>query len=111
MQPCVIRMLSPSYRLRMEFICDRIASGAEVTLEDRIWASKLAKANRHAATMLRQAQRRLENPDMAEGGLDSFLNALDIGEPGQGAITRFNHPDQITDFFRRDDGDDWRQRD
>ena len=38
-------MLSTEYRLRMEFICQRIAKQEEVKLEDMIWANKLAKAN------------------------------------------------------------------
>jgi len=37
-------MLSTKYRLRLESICKDIASGTEVTLEDMIWAEKLAKA-------------------------------------------------------------------
>ena len=106
-------MLSTQYRLRLEFICNRIATGQPVELADRIWATKLGEANRTAGTMLRQAQRRAENPDMTEGGLDDFLNKLDlggVGHEGQG-IRRFNSPDEIVDFFRRDDSADWRQRD
>ena len=41
-------MLSTKYRLRLESICKDIASGTEVTLEDMIWANKLAKANTSA---------------------------------------------------------------
>ena len=37
-------MLSTKYRLRLESICKDIASGTEVSLEDMIWSSKLAKA-------------------------------------------------------------------
>jgi hypothetical protein len=39
-----------------------------------IWAEKLAKANRTAGTMLRQARRKAENPDMQDGDMDDFLN-------------------------------------
>ena len=67
-------MLSTKYRQRLEFICDRIAKGEEVKLEDMIWADKLAKANRSAGEMLRRARRKALNPDMPEGGLDDFLN-------------------------------------
>lgn len=106
-------MLSTKYRLRLEFICKRIATGQPVELDDRIWASKLGEANRTAATMLRQAQRCAQAPDMQPGGMDDFLNQLDIGGVGDEAqgIRRFETPDQIADFFRRDDRDDWRQRD
>lgn len=106
-------MLSTKYRLRLEFICHRISSGQPVELDDRIWASKLGEANRTAATMLRQAQRKAQNPTMEPGGLDDFLNALDIGGVGDEAkgVRRFNSPDEIVDFFRRDTPEDWRQRD
>ena len=50
-------MLSTKYRLRLESICKDIASGTEVSLEDMIWASKLAKANTSARGMLSQARR------------------------------------------------------
>jgi hypothetical protein len=74
-------MLSTQYRLRLEAICERIATGESVELSEMIWAEKLAKANRSAATILRQARRRAANPDMQEGGLDDFMNALDLGDP------------------------------
>ena len=38
-------MLSTNYRLRLEFICDKISNGEEVKLEDMIWAEKLGKSN------------------------------------------------------------------
>jgi len=63
-------MLSTQYRLRLEAICEKIVLHEEVSLGDMIWAEKLAKANRSAATILRQARRRAENPDMDE--MDNF---------------------------------------
>jgi len=106
-------MLSTQYRLRLEFICDRIAKHEEVQLEDIIWAEKLAKSNRSAATILRQARRRAANPDMQEDSLDSFMNAMDIGDPDpSNHKSRFNTVDDILDFFKRDDSSsDWRQHD
>jgi len=74
-------MLSTQYRLRLEAICEKIAMHEEVSLEDMIWCEKLAKVNRSAATLLRQARRRAANPDMQEGSLDDFMNALDLGDP------------------------------
>ena len=50
-------MLSTQYRLRLEAICKDIASGTEVSLEDMIWADKLAKANTAARGMLQTARR------------------------------------------------------
>ena len=105
-------MLSTDYRLRLEEICDRIAKQKEVGLEDIIWAEKLAKANRSAATILRQARRRAANPDMQEGSLDDFMNALDLGDPDpSNHKTGFNGADDIVDFFSQDKPEDWRTRD
>jgi hypothetical protein len=97
-------MLSTQYRLRLEAICDRIATGDEVSLEDMIWVEKLAKANRSAATILRQARRKAANPNMKQGSLDEFLNIMDLGHPDPSEHrTRFDGADDIADFFRTDD--------
>jgi hypothetical protein len=97
-------MLSTQYRLRLEFICSRIENHEEVKLEDMIWAEKLAKANRSAATMLRQARRKAANPNMTEDSMDGFLNALDLGYPDPTQHrTRFDSVDDIIDFFHNDD--------
>lgn len=108
-------MLSTKYRLKLECICNKIINGQEVNLEDIIWAEKLAKVNRSAGTMLRQARRKAENPTMQEGDMDDFLNQLDIGGFGNDrfGLRGFNSPDEIVDFFSRgrDTPDDWRQRD
>ena len=102
-------MLSTKYRLKLQFICKKIVQGEEVQLEYMIWANKLAKANSTAATWLRQARRKAENPDMTDGGIDDFMNMLDLGNrDGQGPFTG---ADEILDFFRQDKPDDWRQRD
>jgi len=106
-------MLSTAYRLRLQAICDKIVKQEEVSLQDIIWAEKLAKANRTAGTMLRQARRKASNPDMQEDSLDGFLNALDIGgigHEGRG-ISGVNSVDDIVDFFTEDRPDDWRTRD
>ena len=106
-------MLSTQYRLRLESICERIVKHEDVSLEDMIWAEKLAKANRSAGTILRQARRRAENPNMQEGDLDDFLNQLDFGGLGNDrkGISGFGSVDEIVDWFREDKPDDWRQRD
>jgi hypothetical protein len=105
-------MLSTQYRLRLEAICDKIVKGEAVELSDMIWAEKLAKANRSAATLLRQARRRAANPDMQEDSMDGFLNALDLGHPDPTEHrTGFNGADDIIDFFTDDKPTDWRTRD
>ena len=105
-------MLSTEYRLRLEYICNRISRNEEVQLGDMIWADKLAKANRSAGEMLRKARRIARNPDMVEGGLDDFLNQMDLGHPDpQNHRTSFDSADEIAEWFKQDKPDDWRQRD
>jgi len=99
-------MLSTNYRLRLESICRDIASGTEVSIDDMIWAQKLAKANTSARGMLATARRMSTNPN------DSFLNNLNIGDPDSRNHKRgFGSPDEIVDWFHQDRSDDWRQRD
>lgn len=107
-------MLSTQYRLKLEGICNKIVLGESVELSEMIWAEKLAKANRAAATMLRQARRKAENPDMQEGDMDDFLNQLDIGGMGHERFGKrgFGSVDELVDWFKRDDEEeDWRKRD
>jgi hypothetical protein len=108
-------MLSHSYRIKLEGICNKIANGETVELNEMIWCEKLAAHNAHAAKILRQARRKAENPDMQEGDMDDFLNQLDIGGLGNEryGVSGFNTVDEIVDWFRREDenGDEWRRRD
>ena len=49
-------MLSTQYRLRLEFICKKIANKEEVQLDDMIWAEKLAKRHTTARDWLNKAR-------------------------------------------------------
>ena len=105
-------MLSTQYRLRLEFICQRIVKGEEVKLDDMIWADKLAKSNRSASEMLRKARRMAINPDIERGSLDDFINRMNLGDPDpSNHITGNNSIEEIVDWFKQDKTDDWRQRD
>ena len=105
-------MLSTQYRLRLEFICQRIVNGEEVKLEDMIWADKLAKANGSAREMLRKARRTALNPDIQEGSLDDFMNKMNLGDPDpSNHRSGFQSADEIVDWFKQDKPDDLRQRD
>jgi hypothetical protein len=106
-------MLSTQYRLRLQAICDKIVRGETVELSEMIWAEKLAKANRSAATILRQARRTASKPDMQEGDMDDFLNQLDIGGIGHESkgVSGFKDIDELVDWFKQDKPEDWRQRD
>ena len=97
-------MLSTNYRLRLEAISKDIASGTEVSIEDMIWAQKLAKANTSARGMLSSARRLATDTD------GSCLKYLDIGDP-KSDKKGFSGADDIADWFKNDRSDDWRQRD
>ena len=100
-------MLSTQYRLRLEGICKSIAAGQEVSLEDMIWAEKLAKANTSARGMLSSARR------LKTDGDSTFLKYLDIGNSDPRKHKKgFSGADDIANWFRNDRrSDDWRQRD
>ncbi len=97
-------MLSTNYRLRLEAICKDIASGTEVSIDDMIWAQKLAKANTSARGMLSSARRMVTDSD------GSCLKYLDIGDP-KSDKKGFSGADDIAEWFKNDRSDDWRQRD
>tara|TARA_B100002019_G_scaffold252794_1_gene233943 strand:- start:2881 stop:3195 length:315 start_codon:yes stop_codon:yes gene_type:complete len=104
-------MLSTKYRLRLEFICKKIANKEEVKLEDMIWAEKLAKSYTTARDWLKQA-RRQASQDIEEGSMDDFMNRMGLGDPDpSNHKTGFGGADEIVDWFQRDKPDDWRQRD
>ena len=96
----------------MEFICKKVANNEEVKIEDMIWAQKLAKSNKSAEAMLRMARRKSSTPDAPEGGLDDFMNRMDIGDPDpSNHRSGFGSVDEIVEWFHQEKTDDWRQRD
>jgi hypothetical protein len=49
---------------------------------------------------------------MKEGGLDDFMNQMDLGDPDpSNHKTGFGGADDIVDWFSHERTDDWRQRD
>ena len=104
-------MLSTQYRLRLEEICRKIVLQEQVSLEDMVWAEKLAKAHTLARDWLQKA-RRQASQDIEEGSIDDFMNRMGLGDPDpSNHRTGFGSADEIVDWFNRDKPDDWRQRD
>jgi len=104
-------MLSTQYRLRLEFICKKIANKEEVKLDDMIWAEKLAKRYTTARDWLKQARRQAAQ-DIQEGSIEDFMNKMGLGDPDPNNWReRFDGADDINEWFGRDKPDDWRQRD
>ena len=103
-------MLSTQYRLRLEFICKKIANKEEVKLDDMIWAEKLAKSHTTARDWLNKARR--QSAGIQEGSMDDFMNKMGLGDPDPSNYkTGFDGADDINEWFGRDKPDDWRQRD
>tara|TARA_B100000902_G_C27066591_1_gene791865 strand:- start:458 stop:772 length:315 start_codon:yes stop_codon:yes gene_type:complete len=104
-------MLSTKYRLRLEYICSRIAKGEEVKLEDMIWADKMAKSHTLARDWLQKA-RRQSSQNIEEGTIDDFMNRMGLGDPDpSNHKTGFHSADDVLEWFQQDKPDDWRQRD
>ena len=104
-------MLSTKYRLRLEFICSKIAKKEEVKLDDMIWAEKIAKRHTTARDWLNQARRQAAG-DIQEGTMDDFMNRMGLGDPDpSNHRTGFSSADEIIDWFKQDKPEDWRQHD
>jgi hypothetical protein len=104
-------MLSTQYRLRLESICRAIANKDEVPLQDMIWVEKLAKSHTLARDWLQKA-RRQASQDIQEGSMDDFMNRMGLGDPDpSNHKTKFEGADDINEWFRRDNPEDWLQRD
>ncbi len=76
-----MQMLSTDVRLRVEFICQRIAKRQEVQLSDMQWIQKWANCNHSVEAQLRKARRVAVQGDLPTDGLDAFMQDMDIGEP------------------------------
>ena len=92
-------------------ICVEIVNGRTVTLDDMIWAEKLAKRHTTARDWLNKARRHAAQ-DIQEGSIDDFMNKMGLGDPDPNNWKeRFDGADDINEWFGRDKPDDWRQRD
>jgi hypothetical protein len=90
-------MLTPATRLRLQAILDRIGNDEPVTLPERIYLQKFADHDQGVASWLRQARRRRSQGGPADG-IDSFLDALNLGIPDPDATYRPGS-DDIEDWF------------
>jgi hypothetical protein len=68
-------------RLRVQFVCERIAVGAPVELNDITWIQKLADRNPTVATALRKARRMSQLKEAPKDSLDAFMADMDLGDP------------------------------
>ena len=88
-------MLSTTTRLKIQEILDRLAKGAEVSFEERVYLRKFADRDQSVSSWLNRAKRVQQN-SVALDSLESLLNDLDIAS---------NEPD--SNFKPEDDLGDW----
>ena len=74
-------MLSTDVRLKVEFICQRIAKGHDVPFDDMLWIQKWAHCNHSVDALLRKARRTAIKGVQPADSLDGFMQNMDLGEP------------------------------
>jgi hypothetical protein len=72
-------MLTPTTRLRLQGILDRIAADEPVSLAERIYVQKFADRDASVASWLRQARRRQQGLVPLDG-LDRLLADMNLGD-------------------------------
>jgi hypothetical protein len=96
-------VLTTKLRLQIEEICQRIELGQEVSFADMNLIQKCANTNRTVYDMLQRARRRATQGTFQEGGLDDFLDKLNIGNPDPSThITKDSSIDDLANFFKSD---------
>ena len=70
-------MLTTSTRIRIQEILSRIATGNEVSLEERIYINKYASRNQNVSNWLRKASH-LQRNKLNPSPIDELINGLDL---------------------------------
>jgi hypothetical protein len=91
------QMLTPSTRLRLQAIIQRIARSEPVSLNERIYVQKFADRDPSVWGWLKQAQRQQQEGTQQQG-LDRFLADMNIGEIGPKGAFDPKH-DDLGDWF------------
>ena len=89
-------MLSTTTRLKIQEILDRLAKGAEVSFEERVYLRKFADRDQSVSSWLNRAKR-VQQHSVPLDSLESLLNDLDIAtsEPD----SNFKPEDDLGDWF------------
>jgi hypothetical protein len=95
----VLVMLTPSTRLRLQGIVQRIGANQAVSLDERIYLQKFADRDHSVATWLRQARRQQQVATCE--GVDRLMAQLDLGEldPGPSFRPDPEDPGDLGDWF------------
>ena len=104
-------MLSFDSRKKFLEIARRIQDGKEVSLEDALFAGKMAAKDTALANILKHAQRRAFR-DPEKPSVVDVVDKLNLGpaDPND-FLDRNSSIDDFANFFHRDRPEDWRQTD
>jgi len=95
-------MLTPSTRLRLRAILDRIGDDQPVTLQERIYVQKFADRDQGVAAWLHKARQRQRQqgllPAPARDGIDALLEQMQLG-PADPEATYRPGEDDIEGWF------------
>lgn len=96
-------MLTPSTRLRLQAILERIGSDQPVSLQERIYVQKFADRDQGVAAWLLKARRRQRQlsplPPAVGDGIDQLLDQMNLGPVDPEASYRPGD-DDIEGWFR-----------
>jgi len=96
-------MLTPSTRLRLQAILERIGSDQPVSLQERIYVQKFADRDQVVAAWLLKARRRQRHlspiPPAVGDGIDQLLDHMNLGPVDPEASYRPGD-DDIEGWFR-----------
>ena len=92
-------MFTPETRLQLQGILRRLATGQNVTLEERINLQRQADRDPTVAAWLRRARRRQQHHQLTTGqGVDALLDQLDLND--RDPDSRFDlDQDDLGDWF------------
>ena len=98
-------MLTTSTRLKLQNICQRVAQGDFVSLQERVYLQKFAERDRSVSSWVSRAQRHQQKG--SQNGIDGLLADLDLDrrqlEDGD------NPEDDLGDWFSN--ASPWLRRD
>jgi hypothetical protein len=81
-------MLTPSTRLRLQGILNRIGRDEPVTLEERIYLQKFVDRDQTVAAWLQQARRRQQSRSEPLDAIDHLLSEMNLGPSDPDATYR-----------------------
>ena len=98
-------MLTTSTRLKLQNICQRVAHGDFVTLEERVYLQKFAERDRSVSSWVSRAQ--LHQQKGSQNGIDGLIADLDLDrwQPEEGDKPEDDLGDWFSNaspWFRRD---------